>query len=361
MIGAARRPLARGSLQSHARLFSGAKTLARIAQSLDKPERAPRLAALGQGLARFVAGVALLGVVFIAFGGAIAGMTRHAPERGRMIDIGGRSLRIVCDGPTDRARPTAILEAGAFGFSADWAEVQARLAAQGIRSCAYDRAGLGHSDPGPSPRDGEAVVRDLETLLAASGERGPYVLVGHSMAGLSVRIFTARNSADVRGVVLVDAATPEASADPNFSRFIEAFGHIADGAAWASRWGLLNPFSPLGDTIGVSGEAAAEKRRMLGAPTHNRSAADEARNWQRTATQARAAAPFPPALPVAVVLAGGRGDEAMDRPRTAPARASLNGFVTHVPGATHATLLGSRHAGSIVEAVERVISGQGIG
>ena len=82
-----------------------------------------------------------------------------------MVDIGGRSLRIVCEVPRDGRFPTAILESGAFGFSADWAEVQTVLAARGIRSWAYDRAGLGHSDPGPSPRDGAAAPGGYLTIV----------------------------------------------------------------------------------------------------------------------------------------------------------------------------------------------------
>ena len=80
------------------------------------------------------------------------------PPRGRYVDIGGRSLRLVCEGPEEPG-PTVILEAGAFGFSADWAVVQGRLAAQGLRSCAYDRAGLGYPTPAPSPATGSRSPR----------------------------------------------------------------------------------------------------------------------------------------------------------------------------------------------------------
>ena len=75
--------------------------------------------------------------------------------RGRFIDIGGRRLRAVLAGP-ERGRPLIVCEHGAFGCAADWAVVQERLAARSLRSLAYDRAGLGHSDPGPAPRDGRA-------------------------------------------------------------------------------------------------------------------------------------------------------------------------------------------------------------
>src|SRR5665213_958362 len=125
--------------------------------------------------------------------------------RGRMIDIGaGRKLHAVRAGPRDDRGPLVVLEAGAFGFSADWAAVQDKLAAKRLPSLAYDRAGLGFSDSGPQPRDGLAIVGDLESLLAAIGEGGPLILCGHSMAGLHVRLFAARNPGRVAGVVLVD-------------------------------------------------------------------------------------------------------------------------------------------------------------
>ena len=128
--------------------------------------------------------------------------------RGELIEIGGRSLRVVRAGPAD-ARPLVVLEHGAFGCAADWAVVQERLAAKGFRSLAYDRAGLGHSDPGPTPRDGRAIVSDLAALLRTLDERDPVVVVGHSMGGLMVRLFALTHPDRVLGVVLVDAVTPD--------------------------------------------------------------------------------------------------------------------------------------------------------
>ena len=61
---------------------------------------------------------------------------------GERIDIGGRGLRVVRAGPTTDG-PLVVCEHGAFGCAADWAVVQDRLTAQGLRSLAYDRAGLG--------------------------------------------------------------------------------------------------------------------------------------------------------------------------------------------------------------------------
>ncbi len=278
-------------------------------------------------------------------------------RRGRMVEIGsGRRLRAAPAGPAVSTRPLVILEAGSFGFSADWAAVQDRLSAEGLRSLAYDRAGLGASDAGPAPRDSSAIADDLEDLLAALAERGPFILCGHSMAGLHARIFAARNSARLAGLVLVDAVTPETTDDPVSARYIGSFAAVSRLAAWGASVGLQRPFAgALGDAIGLPALAKAEKRRAFADPEHNRWASAEVEAWAADAAQGRAAGPYDPALPIAVVLTGdGRQPTARAEATAAPARAARRGFVLHVPGANHATLLGQRFAPHIVRAILQV-------
>jgi pimeloyl-ACP methyl ester carboxylesterase len=268
-----------------------------------------------------------------------------------MIEIGGRRLHMVRAGPAV-ARPLVLLEAGSFGLSADWGVVQAQLSDRGLGSIAYDRAGLGLSDPGPAPRDGLAVVRDLEALLAAVGEAGPLVHVGHSMAGLHAHLFAGRNPGLIAGLVLVDAVTPAAAVRPAARRLASHYRRFARTVASAAQMGLLRPLTPLGDTIGLGPEAAARKRWAFPLAGHNRAAADEVAQWGQAVDQALAAGPLDPAWPVAVVTAG-PGREARAA-MNAPALASRAGLAIHVAAANHATLLGQRHAGAIVRAIEHV-------
>jgi pimeloyl-ACP methyl ester carboxylesterase len=277
-----------------------------------------------------------------------------------MFEIGGdRRLHAVFAGPGDSPRPLVVLEAGAFGFSADWAAVQRRLADRGIRSMAYDRAGLGFSTPGPEPRDGLAILADLEQLLVQAGERGPLVMCGHSMAGLRVRLFTARNPARVSGVVLVDATTPEAMESKVVSGFVGPFGLASRLAAWGAGAGLLATLSGTGlaDAIGLEGPAGIEKRWAFGDPGHNHWAAREVELWSQSARQAREAGVFDPQLPVAVVLAGGLADRGgFGVGQAAPARASHHGIIETVAGASHATMLNHEFAGAIVRGIEHVMT-----
>ncbi|HEY3798257.1 MAG TPA: alpha/beta fold hydrolase [Caulobacteraceae bacterium] len=274
--------------------------------------------------------------------------------RGRTAEVApGRSLRYVSAGPAASSRPLVLLEAGSFGFSGDWAAVQERLTAAGLRSLAYDRAGLGYSDPGAAPRDSNAIVSDLEALLTAIDEPGPYLVVGHSMAGLHVRLFAGRNAGKVAGVVLVDAVTPEMMDHPLGAMFVSQFTALSHLAAWGASIGLQRPLADtFGDGIGLPMLAKAEKQVAFASPVHNHWAAAEVDAWHDDCAEARAAGPFDPAWPLAVILTGdGRKPQARDPLQTAPADAAGQGFVIHVPGANHASLLGERFGGHIVQAI----------
>jgi len=124
------------------------------------------------------------------------------PPPGVLVDLGGHKLHIRCVGPS-RGKPTVILEAGGGGFSRDWSRVQDLLSAR-VKTCAYDRAGLGWSEPGPAPRTMRQEVFELHALLEAAKVPGPFVLVGQSIGGLLVRLYAAQYGGDVVGVVLVD-------------------------------------------------------------------------------------------------------------------------------------------------------------
>jgi pimeloyl-ACP methyl ester carboxylesterase len=278
------------------------------------------------------------------------------PRRGSTVDIGGRSLRIVRAGP--EGGPLCILEHGAFGCASDWAVVQAQLAAKGVRSLAYDRAGLGDSDPGPTPRDGTAIVADLASLLAALGETGPLVLTGHSMGGLMVRLEAFAWPDRTLGVVLVDAVTPAILDDPSGLKFVTAYVRAMRWVTLAAKGGAMRLYARMaGDLIGLDPEASADKKRIYGTSSHAIGAAAEVVQWPKTSAEA-AAQDFDPDLPIAVVAAGPT-DGARARLKALqaqPAEASAYGYVEHVTAASHASLLGQRFAEAIVRGVEHVLA-----
>jgi pimeloyl-ACP methyl ester carboxylesterase len=191
----------------------------------------------------------MLGIVFAT--GIVAGLLgagwiwqiwaqrndrRRYPPPGRLVDVGGRRLHLVCAGGEDG--PSVVLEAGAGDDSTVWREVTQRAAAF-ARVYAYDRAGQGWSDAAPKGRTFEERADDLAALLERVGAPPPYVLVGHSYGGYIVRLFARARPASVAGIVLVDASE-EAFAFSEAGRSgARSFASHMSLLAWAARFGLL--------------------------------------------------------------------------------------------------------------------------
>ncbi len=154
---------------------------------------------------------ALVSIVVLALVGATyetmaeAADVKAYPPPGEMVDVGGYRLHINCVGT---GSPTVVIDAGAGDWSTSWnAHVQPELA-KTTRVCTYDRAGLGWSETGPLPRDAAQFAKELHTLLQEANVPGPYVMVGHSLGGLTVRVFVHDYSSEVVGVVLVESMNP---------------------------------------------------------------------------------------------------------------------------------------------------------
>ena len=146
---------------------------------------------------------------------AVAASASAAPG-GKLVRLqDGRRLYLDCTG---QGAPTVLLEGGYLAESGAWFKVQPQVA-KTTRVCAYDRAGYGRSDPGPPPRDGKAVARDLSAALRAAKIGGPFIVVGHSAGGLYVRLFADLRPKEVAGMVLVDP-----SVEHQDQRFAAVFG-----------------------------------------------------------------------------------------------------------------------------------------
>jgi len=155
---------------------------------------------------RIVSILALI-VLTLTLGMLIAGavaksnLAKHYPAPGQMVDVGGYKMHINCIG---QGSPTVILAAGTADFSTTWAYVQPEVA-RFTRVCSYDRAGMGWSEPSPLPLTANTIVEELHTLLVNANVERPYVLVGHSLGGMHMRMYAHNYPDEVLGLVQVDA------------------------------------------------------------------------------------------------------------------------------------------------------------
>ncbi len=122
---------------------------------------------------------------------------------------------------------TLVVVPGLGATAADWAPVLPRLQTL-VRTCVYDRPGLGLSPPRPDAGrtvDGGLLANELWSLLQTARERGPYLLLGHSFGGLVARAFVADHRPAVSGVLLAESVTPY---DHTTGRFWVEAGHRVD-------------------------------------------------------------------------------------------------------------------------------------
>jgi pimeloyl-ACP methyl ester carboxylesterase len=147
----------------------------------------------------------LVSITWAAGAKAKAELKANYPPPGQMVDVGGYRLHLYCQG---EGSPTVVIEAGQGDFGLSWVRVQPEVATS-ARVCVYDRAGLGWSDPSPRPRTVAVMVDELHSLLTNAGIPGPYILVGHSLGGMVVRLYAHQYPQEVAGMVLVDSSHEE--------------------------------------------------------------------------------------------------------------------------------------------------------
>ncbi len=138
--------------------------------------------------------------------GADAQEATPEPRFTDTVDIGGRNIGLTCEGD---GSPTVVLIGGSRS-PADlvWPSTVDALSSL-TRVCAFDRAGLGVSDPQPrSPQTAADVVADLHAALEAAGEAAPFVPVGFSFGGLVARLYASTYPDELAGLVLVEGTPP---------------------------------------------------------------------------------------------------------------------------------------------------------
>ena len=142
---------------------------------------------------------------------------------GRLVAVdGARRINLVCAG---KGSPTVLFDSGLATGAMAWHLVQGEVA-RVTRACAYDRAGIGFSDPRTGESDARAIVADLHTLLGAAKIKTPILYVGHSIAGLYGLLLQATHPKDLAGAVLVD---------PSFADQFHAMSEGAPPAAAAAQ------------------------------------------------------------------------------------------------------------------------------
>jgi len=272
---------------------------------------------------------------------------------GELMDIDDCRLHVQMLG---HGSPTVVLETGLGGMCSAWGWIQPETA-KFSRVVAYDRAGLGWSGPDTAPKTASLIARRLHHVLLHYHVPPPYVLVGHSMGGLFIRVFADLYPDEVAGMVLIEAVHPDqhlrstaisAHMCSGF-RFLKAAPFLAR-LGYVRLAGLLNSWGE-----GLPARQAAEAEAFLSSYRHLKTTRDESLAWENICAEVRATRNLGN-MPLAVMTAG--KDVLSGHPQLQSELAGLSSDSVHfaVKGADHVSVVTWReHALLVVEVIRQVV------
>lgn len=315
---------------------------------------------------RHRAGRAVAVVVVTALAGAgLQGLAerRHAtahPAPGELIELSdGRNLHLQVAGE-EHDGPTVLLFGGAGASVSGWGWVQPAIA-EHATVVAYDRPGLGWSDPSDASPSADTVLADLREALTLAEIEGPYVLAGHSLGGHHARAFAAAHPDEVTGIVLIDPSHEHQSQalDMTPSSMAPMFAAIRA----ATQFGLTRLYLP---------QTFTAELEELPSP-HREHALEQLRTTRYWATfgtemvgldDIGATLPTGPGalgenpLHVLIATGGATNDaqrhqiETVAELRRTMEQMSSNGRTTAMPGASHVSIVTDRvHAQKVADAI----------
>ena len=164
-----------------------------------------------------------------------------------MIEVEGHEMHIYSKG---QGNPTVVMTVGLGSPSAlvDYYRVLEGVS-QFTRAVVYERPGYGWSKISNTPRTIEQITKELYLLLKKSGEKPPYVFVGHSMGSLEVLHFAQKYPGLVSGVVLLDGGSPEYFSTVKFSIVFKAVIHAI---RLVTRLGIIRILGNVATILGIN-------------------------------------------------------------------------------------------------------------
>lgn len=137
----------------------------------------------------------------------VARVRAKYPPPGTLVDVDGHRIHVLAEGEQN-GKPAVVWFAG--GHAPGYAiHHMHRVFRAETRSILIDRPGTGWSDVGRFPRTTAREAEEVIAALAGAGERGPFVLVGHSFGGLLAANIARRAPQRVAALLMVDATPPD--------------------------------------------------------------------------------------------------------------------------------------------------------
>ena len=128
------------------------------------------------------------------------------PAPGEMVEVAGTNLHVYAEGQGDQ---TLVFMSG-LGTSSPYYDFKVLFEklSDDYRIVVVERAGYGWSEISSADRNLKTVLKETRTALEMAGEKGPYVLFPHSLAGLEAIYWANLYPEEITAIIGLDPLVP---------------------------------------------------------------------------------------------------------------------------------------------------------
>jgi len=155
------------------------------------------------GFLSIIAFIVVVGFVYEQIARLVA--ESKFPPEGEFAEVRDHKIHYIKNGTRS---PTVVFDAGLGEGLFSWSKVQNKISKY-TGTISYDRSGIMWSERGANPKNSNEITADLHELLIKVKAQKPYIIVAHSLSGLTLRKYISKYNKDILGVIFVDVSHPD--------------------------------------------------------------------------------------------------------------------------------------------------------
>lgn len=169
---------------------------------------------------------------------------------GTMVEVNGHRMHVYAEGPEeldgsggrvhDEAVTLVFLSGGGTAAPVYDFRLLYRKLSSWYRCVVVEKAGYGYSEIEKRSRQLDVMLEETRLALRLAGEKGPFVLLPHSMSGLEAIYWAQKYPDEVMGIVGMDMAFPKAyenkKANPGSLKLMGMLAFLEYNAVRCCRW-----------------------------------------------------------------------------------------------------------------------------
>lgn len=162
--------------------------------------------------------IIILGISFVNHKIQLSKEDKVFVPNGKMVDVNGHKMHIYIEG---KGNGTLVFMSGGGTCSPvlDFKSLYS-LFSDEYKIVVVEKSGYGFSEISEASRDIDTILEETREALSKAGVHEPYILFPHSMSGIEALYWVQKYPDEIKGIVGLDMAVPQAYEDYSINHFM---------------------------------------------------------------------------------------------------------------------------------------------